>query len=415
MLISIFDKSFIHAITAEEAAVFDMHFMSNITPLFFVEVLADLEKADREEGREALVKSLAGKTPCWQSYPNRPHHDIVALELTGQIKLDGRRVPVVGGGRRIRTSEGLGTIFDEPPEMTAKNRWHKGEFGPDEYAAARAWRAMLKAAPEQTAALLKGSPNRFSFTDLAAIKRHVDGILDRDGSRLSTLRESLALLGVSQQAQHEIFARWKAEGGPRLREFAPYTAHVVSVDLFRALAMASGHIASDKASNYADIAYLYYLPFCEVFVSSDKLHRNCAKLFLDQDQEFVWGSDLRPHLRQLVDQYLADPEIEAIGLIGVAKKTRFPSGSFVGDLVRRLHPHYDDAYRDDLVSKLTPEAHKALIERFAAAREAPPAEPDHDPDEEDKLTSFTRMVPRRRGRFAFMPEGVTDKSDPTAA
>ena len=39
---TVFDKSFIHGITTEEAAVFDVHFMSNLTPLFFVEVLADL-------------------------------------------------------------------------------------------------------------------------------------------------------------------------------------------------------------------------------------------------------------------------------------------------------------------------------------------------------------------------------------
>jgi len=61
MPIALFDKSFIHGITVEEAAVFDMHFIANITPLFFVEVLGDLEKLDVSEydRRTALVKSLA--------------------------------------------------------------------------------------------------------------------------------------------------------------------------------------------------------------------------------------------------------------------------------------------------------------------------------------------------------------------
>lgn len=49
MLMTMFDKSFIHGITTEEAAVFDVHFMSNLTPLFFVEVLADLEKSGMDE------------------------------------------------------------------------------------------------------------------------------------------------------------------------------------------------------------------------------------------------------------------------------------------------------------------------------------------------------------------------------
>jgi hypothetical protein len=119
MLMTIFDKSFIHSINADEAAVFDMHFLTNITPLFFVEVLADLEKATQKSGREALVKSLAAKTPVWRSYPNMLHRDLVAGELMGN-PIELRRVPVVGRGRRIAMLEGPGTIFDEPPEMKAR-------------------------------------------------------------------------------------------------------------------------------------------------------------------------------------------------------------------------------------------------------------------------------------------------------
>ena len=79
MLMAMFDKSFIHAINEEEAAVFDMHFLTNITPLFFVEVLGDLEKSDvtNDEKRAALVRNLAAKTPLFRSYPNIPHAEIV--------------------------------------------------------------------------------------------------------------------------------------------------------------------------------------------------------------------------------------------------------------------------------------------------------------------------------------------------
>jgi len=406
---SIFDKSFIHAISAEEAAVFDMHFLSNITPLFFVEVLADLEKTDREEGREALVKSLAGKTPVWRSYSNMSHRDIVEGELMGH-PVELRRVPVVGRGRRVQTEEGLATVFDEPPEMKAKSRWNAGQFGPEEYAAARAWRAMLEAAPDHTAALLQGSPSRFSFRDLPAIKRHVDAALSRDGSRHTILKGAMELLGVSAPAQQEVIQRWKAAGGPPLKDFAPYTAHVVAVDLFRVLAMASSHIAPEKTSNYADIAYLYYLPFCEVFISGDRLHRQCAPLFMSDRQQFVWAHELRPHLTKLAATYLADPDIERLGLIGVSDKTTFPAGSFIGDLVRRLHPQYSDPHHENLASRLSPEAEKAIVERFKAAREAPTAEGGGDPNVEDKMTSFTRSIPVRRGRFAFMPKAALEKN-----
>ena len=390
MLMSIFDKSFIHAINADEAAVFDVHFMSNITPLFFVEVLADLEKTNLESGREALVKSLAGKTPDWRSYANIPHHDLVAMELMGH-PIELRRVPAIRGGRKVHTSDGPGTIFDEFPELKAKSRWRAGVFGPEEYATARAWRAMLQAAPTQAAGLLSGSANRFTFADLSAVKRYVDQIVDPDNSRFGTLKGALELLGVSAEAQGDIVTRWKAAGGPPLREFAPYTAHVVSVDLFRLLAMASGLISIDKSSNFADIAYLHYLPFCEIFVSSDKLHRRCVPLFLAHGQAFVWGPDLRPHLAALVEGYLKEPDIETAGLVGVSERTKFPAGTFIGDLVRQLHPHYDDSYRENLASKLTPEAARTILARVAEARAAPAVDPGHSPEEEDKVTTVRRQ------------------------
>lgn len=66
--------------------------------------------------------------------------------------------------------------------------------------------------------------------------------------------------------------RWLYEGQPSLQRFAPYTAHVFKVDPFYYLAMARGSISRERASNRADLAYLYYLPFAMVFISGDRLH-----------------------------------------------------------------------------------------------------------------------------------------------
>jgi hypothetical protein len=198
MLMAIFDKSFIHSITAEEAAVFDMHFMSNITPLFFVEVLADLEKANLADGeaRTALVRSLAGKTPSFRSYSNILHHDIALHELLGS-PVEMRGVPLVGGGRRVQSADGLGTVFEHPPEMKAAGRWHKGIFGEEEYASARQWRELLRRAPESLEIFTSGPASRFSFRDLAAVKQFAEQILDRDGVRFRTLRSVLDIFGIS--------------------------------------------------------------------------------------------------------------------------------------------------------------------------------------------------------------------------
>ena len=43
----IFDKSFLESLSPDEAVWLDMYFTTFITPLFFVETLADLEKQMR--------------------------------------------------------------------------------------------------------------------------------------------------------------------------------------------------------------------------------------------------------------------------------------------------------------------------------------------------------------------------------
>jgi len=71
----------------------DNFFRTNITPLFFIEVLADLEKQVRA-GRtpEEIVGNLAYKTPDVQASPNAHHGTLLSAELSGldTIPMDGR-------------------------------------------------------------------------------------------------------------------------------------------------------------------------------------------------------------------------------------------------------------------------------------------------------------------------------------
>ena len=66
----IFDKSSLESLNLDEAALMDNFYLLTITPLFFVECLADLEKCIRSKSTpEQLVGSLADRTPDAQSYP----------------------------------------------------------------------------------------------------------------------------------------------------------------------------------------------------------------------------------------------------------------------------------------------------------------------------------------------------------
>jgi hypothetical protein len=108
-------------------------------------------------------------------------------------------------------------------------------------------------------------------------------------------------------------------GGPRLADFAPYTAHCLLVDVFFHVAVDKKMIAPERASNRVDIAYLYYLPFAMMFVSNDKLHRRTVPLFLDDRQLFVVGEDLKRDLTALDAYYSGRPgEERKQGLFSLA-------------------------------------------------------------------------------------------------
>src|ERR1035438_7365774 len=99
----IFDKSSLESLNLDEAVLMDNFYMSTITPLFFVECLADLEKTIRSKSTpEQLVGSLADRTPESQSYPNVHHTTILKAELNRQFDLGTvyGRVMLAGGGAR---------------------------------------------------------------------------------------------------------------------------------------------------------------------------------------------------------------------------------------------------------------------------------------------------------------------------
>jgi hypothetical protein len=84
----IFDKSSLESLNIHEAGLMDNFYMSTITPLFFVECLADLEKQMKSGSTpEQLVASLADRTPDSQGYSNIHHMMILKGELSRQFDL----------------------------------------------------------------------------------------------------------------------------------------------------------------------------------------------------------------------------------------------------------------------------------------------------------------------------------------
>jgi hypothetical protein len=233
-------------------------------------------------------------------------------ELNGG-RIDMRRVPVRAGGKPVRMADGkVGVLYDEAPEAKAFARWQREQFREVEREFASQWRQQLAASDNgATAKLVKKDPrNSLESQGSRRSTRNCKGSVHGDGQRFRTLKTAFVLLGLPQSRFPGVQRRWTSMGGPRLTDFAPYTAHCLLVDVFFHVAVDKKMIAPERASNRVDMAYLYYLPFSMMFVSNDKLHRRTVSLFLNDQQLFVIGDELKRDLAALDDYYSGRPEEE---------------------------------------------------------------------------------------------------------
>ena len=124
----ILDKSALEALSVDESVWLEALLDVNVVPVFYVEVLADLEKQGRHgQSPEAAVGRLAEKTPS-NAYPNVHHRQMLRAELAGR-RIDMTRRPVISGGDVRRAADGkVGLHVDEFPEQTALWRWQRHDF-----------------------------------------------------------------------------------------------------------------------------------------------------------------------------------------------------------------------------------------------------------------------------------------------
>lgn len=191
--------------------------------------------------------------------------------------------------------------------------------------------------------------------------------------------------------------------------FAPYAAHVLTVDALFHIALASGLISSDRPSNRVDMAYLYYLPFCMVFVSSDNLHRQGAPLLLREDQSFIWGPDLKRALSALDKHYSALPESEKEkGIMQIAPYPPTEIESIVSEAWDKHLPSWREYAQEPPVQ---PDSNPELVRKLTKLNEAPPLHPeavDFDP-EDANVMSVRRMVHKTKGNWWQLPRDLDRK------
>lgn len=411
--IALFDKSFLQSLSVDESVWFGHYFMPVVCPLFFVETLADLEKKVRP-GRspEDEVRIIADKFPDLSANPCVHHDTLVLGELLGhQAPMTGQ-IPLAGG-RVVEKDGKRGVIYDHSPEAEAFSRWQRGQFREIERRMAKGWRVQLQSADVSTV------PNHLrtlgidpqTCRSLESARDVAASLVRGADQRFERMALALALLKIGPHDAYRILERWSICGYPPLAAYAPYVAHVVTVELFFNIALAAGLISDQRPSHKVDIAYLHYLPFCMVFVSSDRLHRSCAPLFLRDNQDFVWGADLKDDLNRIDRHFRTFPDEEKEkGIMAFAGTAPDLSDSLVRRLrSRHLAPGVDDPKPQE---RRNPPTDKKLVHELTSWKDAPEVSDfgsgAADPD--IQIMSIERNVSKRRGSWWQLPKDLQPNS-----
>ena len=410
----IFDKSVLESLNPDEAIWLDQFYLSVITPLFFVETMADLDKQTRSGRKpEDVVGSLAYRTPDLHSKANVHHRSLLEGELSGESDVDmkhGR--PHIGGGRYVDLGGKTGAYFEASPEEEAMKRWQEHKFLELERAYAKQWREGLSNIDLEE--IYSHYQLRFAEypnpKTLEEVKKMADDFMDHPNQE-DILKASLGAVGVAPQFIERILVRWRNAGSPPIRKFAPYLTHVTIVDYVFMFGIGADLIGRGRPSHKIDVAYLYYLPFCKIFTSNDRLHKLLAPLFMRPDQTFIPGEDLKADLKKLDAHYFAlPPEDLAKGVYFFA--SRPPDNTDF--LTTRMWDKYQSPkWRG--VKGMAPQPHTPArepfldsLKEFEKKVEAEGTAIPSRPGESDQMM-IKRLVSGKRGKWTRFPPEVMNR------
>ncbi len=407
--IALFDKSFVQSLNVDESVWFDHFFMTVISPMFYVETLADLAK-ECKPGRPSsddIVKNISTKTPQLHSNPCAFHASLVIGNLLGnELPMNGR-IPLVGG-KPYRNGDKLGVSYKDAPEADAFNRWSKGNFYEVEKEFASKWREIVQNSNfefSETELLSMGVPVK-NVKTLEEIRKIVSDIVENVSMTGGIIQTVLKIFN-STQLIVPIIRRWQSLGGPPIKKFAPYASFFYEVEMFFLIAVNKGIISADRKSNKIDISYLYYLPFCMIFISTDKLHQRCAPFFLREDQEFIWGNNMKEALTKTNEYFLTFPvELREKGLSAIAPA---PPVCFESEITRVYDIYCRKEWRRKLTAVTPPKGVKDrnIVEEVNRQLKLPEiSQEEADQLGEPKGIIIERNVSQGRGHWYQVPKGI---------
>lgn len=328
----LFDKSFIQSLSIDESVWFDYFFKTNICPIFYDETLRNLETEPYpEKSIEETISINLSKTPFLQIEASKHHNDLCVSNLLGfSVPMKGYTIPEEG---KFILYDGMPfPIFEYSPTLESLERFRnkKYTFVEREYAKLIDFRIKKVNLDEFPEILENWDGFTTKCKDFEDAKVRATSFIESYQKPYLRIEILEQLIDIPDIDKKRIRERWVKLGSPTLTEFAPYAAFQLSIIIFFFLCLRDSLISTERKSNLKDIVYLFYLPFCMIFISDDVVQSRIANVFLRNDQNIVKGSEMKASLKEINSYYSAfSDEQKKLGIFRIAE---YPPKSLVSDL-----------------------------------------------------------------------------------
>ncbi|MEP1855023.1 hypothetical protein, partial [Nonlabens ulvanivorans] len=311
MITIIVDKSTFQSLSFTELEKLSRYYKHNIAPVLVMEILGDLKKDFDPEKRSAveIVSDFSKKLFPMQSVVNGYYKSLIHVELTGgEIPLDGR--PFLQMEKLVQAEDGSkGFIVKETEEEVAIHKWKDGRFSEADHMLSKIWRDTTT--QEDVLKNLQKILKNLTIPKLKSLKDldlYVDEIISNPNFQDQLLAHIIDFYSRGDIDGVKLFNSWVLAEKPILRNYLPYSIHCLKVDLLFLFGL-KNELIGVRPTNKVDLEYLFYLPFCNVFTSNDKIHKQLVPLIIRKDQMFVIGEDLKIDLRNIVE-FIDKKELE---------------------------------------------------------------------------------------------------------
>lgn len=224
--------------------------------------------------------------------------------LGADIPMTGQVIP--DNWKEVETPDmGRGIMIDISPLGYALLRWSRQHFSTWEDQFAALWRVYAQSFSFSD---LRQTLNRHRviiprFVDREGLKRETDSLLRTPALQRVWLEWIVGQAALSRDGIRAVLSRWERMGNPRLEMFAPYAHHVLRC-LLALVAAVNHRLLKWDPTHMIDLQYLYYLPFCMVLASDDRVHKTLAPALMRDDQSFVVAPILKKDLARVAAFWL---------------------------------------------------------------------------------------------------------------